>query len=950
MRQRVTAVLVAQNGADYLERTLNALAAQTRAPDAVIAVDAGSRDASEQLLAASGPTQLVSLPPRVKSAFGAALGHAIHGAPSEDPESEWLWLLAHDSAPAPRALQQLLAAVEIAPSVGVAGPKVMSWDKPDVIADFGQSVTRFGASIPLVDGELDQAQHDISEDVLGVAATGMLVRRSVWESLGGLDPGLPTVDAGLDFSIRARLAGHRVIVVPGAQVSAAGGPEHFGRRTVSAPRQARAIRSAQLHRRLVYAPAAALPIHWLSLVPLAIIRSIGHLLAKHPTFIAGEFAAAFAAAFDTGIGGARRRLRRARRVGWGAIAPLRLPHADVRERRGQAREALGAGTGTAEEPRVGFVGGGGLWAAAFAAVAGLVAFGPLLGARAVSGGGLLPLSDSVAELWANIGYGWRDLGTGFLGAADPFAAVLAVLGSLTFWAPSFSIVLLYLLALPLASTGAWFAARRLTRSHWIPLVAATLWAVAPPLLSSLMTGHLGATIAHLLLPWLVLATINGARSLPAAAAASLLFAGVAASAPVLVPALLVAWVAWMVARPRGVLRLIGVPIPAAALFAPLVVEQFLRGTPLALLADPGVPTTGGATSVWHLALLSASEGHNGWAAVAEHFALPGLSAVLITTVLLAPVGILALLGLFVPGSRRAIPALAIALLGFVTAVAGSRIELTAYGSQAVPVWPGAGLSLFWLGLLGGVVVALGSLRRASGAVAAIACLAVVILAFPHLGGMLLGTADIRADSGRIVPAVVAAEARTNAEIGTLRLTPDGDDTLLAELQRGSGATLDDQSTFASTAPEATDAERTLATLAGNLASRGGYDPTDDLADLYVGFIVLADVDPETATDVRAAEAVRERTADSLDGNPLVTAVGETTTGLLWRVAQPPTDAPEAHESNTDTVQGQVILAVQGLIFFVVLLLAIPTQRRRRSVRSASLGDGPATTFDEELDE
>ncbi|MCU1546928.1 MAG: hypothetical protein JWP30_2028, partial [Homoserinimonas sp.] len=60
MRQRVTVVLVARNGADYLDRTLAAIARQTRQPDEVIAVDAGSTDRTSELLAAAAPAKLVS--------------------------------------------------------------------------------------------------------------------------------------------------------------------------------------------------------------------------------------------------------------------------------------------------------------------------------------------------------------------------------------------------------------------------------------------------------------------------------------------------------------------------------------------------------------------------------------------------------------------------------------------------------------------------------------------------------------------------------------------------------------------------------------------------------------------------------------------------------------------------------------------------------------------------
>src|SRR5690606_25036902 len=115
--------------------------------------------------------------------------------------------------------------------------------------------------------ELDQAQYDVQSDFLAVAAGGMLVRRSVWTALGGFDPGLPSVDAALDFSVRARLAGHRVVGVPSARVATAGPPELFGKRSLSAGAQNRIRRSAQLHRRLAWAPSLAVPLHWLTLVP-----------------------------------------------------------------------------------------------------------------------------------------------------------------------------------------------------------------------------------------------------------------------------------------------------------------------------------------------------------------------------------------------------------------------------------------------------------------------------------------------------------------------------------------------------------------------------------------------------------------------------------------------------------------------------------------------------------
>ena len=941
MHTRVTAILVARSGAAHLERTLAGLNRQTRRPDEIVAVDAGSTDRSAELLAASGPTQLVTITGKID--FGTAIARALTVAAPDESVNDWIWLLAHDNAPQPAALAALLGAVEIAPSVAVAGPKLMRWDQPEVIAEYGETMTYYGASIALVEAELDQAQHDVRSDVLGVAAGGMLVRRSLWNTLGGFDPALPSVDAALDFSVRARLAGFRVVVVPGAKVSSDGGPEMFGRTTVSDRRRATTRRAAQLHRRLVYAPAAALPLHWLSLLPLAILRAIGQLLAKRPGAIGGEFGSAITAAFGgSHIGAARRNIKRTRRVGWASIAPLRMPPATVRERRAQARDAQRTHSAAViTGARAGFVTNGGLWVVLLAGIIGLISWGSLIGASSVTGGSLSPLSDTVGQLWSHVGYGWREIGVGFIGAADPFTYLLAVLGSITSWSPSFSLVLVYLLALPLAALGAWFAARQLSTRASLPALAAFLWAIAPPLTGALNGGHLGAVIAHLLLPWLVLAVLNAPRSWAASAGAALLLAAIAASTPSLVPALVIALLAWIVARPKSVHRLLGIPIPAIALFAPLIVQQVLRGNPLALFADPGVPAPTATGTALHLALLSSStgvngrDGLNGWSAVVQSFGLPGVSAIIIVAALLLPVGVLALLSLFVPGSRRAIPSMIIALLGFATAVAASHVQVSHIGSAAVPVWTGSGLSLFWLGLVASVLIALDALGRFAIPVGILTAVTVTLLVLPTLGSALLKTTPVEAGA-RILPAVVTAEAEQHPGVGTLVLTSQSDGGLSATVQRGSGSTLDDQSTLAATSASPDARTRRVATVAGNLASRSGFDAGSELTKLSIGFVLLTPDDT----------AVHKRTSEALDSNALFAPVGATDNGLLWRFEGLSGQKTITTAGNTDTALGTFILLGQGTVFGMTLLLGIPTARRRRRLAVSGSNPGqPADTFD-----
>ena len=941
MQPRVTAILLVRNGEPWLDRTLRALAGQTRAPDDVVLVDCSSTDGSAGMLSAATSARYVrsaNLP--VADAIDVGLGQAQPPKGPGDAGSDWIWLLTADTAPESDALERLLAAVEVAPSVAIAGPKVVDADDRALIHSYGQSLTTFGATVELVEDELDQGQHDQDGDVLGVTSSGMLVQRAVWQRLGGFDRGLPSVDAGLDLSIRARLAGFRVIRVAGARVSRGMRPEDLGRRRpLSARGRTRVARTAQLHRRMAYAPGGALLIHWLSLVPLAVLRSIGELLGKRPGAIGGEFAAAFRVAFDGTVPPARARLRREKRLGWAAIAPLRIPADQVRQLRAAARDRAG-GDGEPDLVRAPFFGGGGAAVTLLAAVVGIGLFWRLLGANAIAGGALLPLNGDVGLLWSRVAWGARGIGYGLTGPSDPFVVVVAMLGSLTPWNPSLSLVLLWLTALPFAALGAWWCATRFTERRWPPVLAALLWMLAPPLLAALSAGRPGAVLLHLLLPWLVLACIEGARSWSASAAASLLFAAATACAPVLAPALLVAVVAWAFARPRGFVRVIGIPIPAVALFAPLAVAQLLRGSPLGLLADPGASVAFPNASGWQLLLGLPSGADDGWAALAAAIGLPAGLGVLAPALLLAPLAAIALLAIFLPGSRRAIPAMIVALLGLITAVASAHLAVATSGAALVTPWPGTGLSLYWLGLIGAAVVALDAL----GSARVVVGIAVLVTAGAAVAPLLLapplGTSAVAKSDARLLPALITAEAAAHPGVGTLVLAPQQDGSDAAVVDRGVGTTLDETSTLWSTRPSVDGAARSLAALAGNLSSRSGFDAVPALAAFRVEFVLLPAADG-------GATAVRQRLAESLDAAPALTPVSDTPVGTFWRV-QSYADAPGP--STALSKPAVAILIAQGLIIALALLLAIPTARRRRVVTEApQLGEDPADTFREDDD-
>jgi GT2 family glycosyltransferase len=928
MFPRVTAVLVVHRGGDRLRRTITALREQHRAPDELIVVltdaDAPTRDE----VTAAAPTHIVPLPTRVS--FGEAVRAADRVLTPPSGDEDAIWLLAEDSAPAPDTLARLVATLETERSVAVAGPKLMSWDAPDRIVSLGRSITRFGRAVDLVADELDQGQHDDLSDVLGLDPAGLLVRHTVWRSLDGFDPGLPVVDDALDFSIRARLAGHRVSVVPEARIvvggsGVAGPPAGRGR---VARRRRRLERSAELHRRLVTAPAALVPVHWLSLLPIALFRAIGLLLIKAPGAIAGEFAAALQTMWSLGsIARARRILRRAKVVGWSAIAPLRVQPDEVRRRRRAAAEVRRTrARGRTEELQ--FLGTGGGWVLLGSLVLSIALTTWVFGSGGIGGGALLPLSDRLNELWHNAAYGWRDLGAGFVGPADPFAGVLAVLGSLTFWSPSFVLVVIWTAAIPVAALGAWFAASRLTERGSVRALAAAAWAVAPPLIVALADGRPGAVIAHALLGWLVFAAIGAATSWASAAAAALLLVGVVASAPSLAPAFVLAWIVALVISGRAAARYALIPLPALVLAAPLILAQLSAGTPLGLLADPGLPVAAAAPGTWWLAL-GFPVAEAGWSAVLERFGL-GVEPLWLVTALLAPLVLLAVTSLLRPRLRATLLALATALVGFATAVAAANLSVATIGDDAVAIWTGAGQSLAWFGLIAAAVISLDGIRRAAPALAVLAGVTLAVAVGPAAFALASGQAPVGPAGVRSLPAFVVAEAESDPRVTTLRMQPLSGGGLRSWLEHGTGTTLDDQSTFEATQVELTADEARLAELTGNLASRSGFDAEAAVTEFGATFVLLA---PPESADNREAVAAEERAKAALDGNPLLVSVGETAFGTLWRFADAPSPAPaSAIPADAGGATAVFWSTIQLIVLGAALLLSIPTGAGREAPR------------------
>lgn len=523
-KHRVTAVLVSHNGAIWLPEVVAALTSQTRPIDLITAVDTGSHDASTKLLKSARIPFVVA---DIETGFGQAVSIAVDKLP-DSIEHEWIWLIHDDCAPAPTALAELLAAIDDRPQVVMVGPKLLGWHDRTHLLEAGVSIAGNGARwTGLEPLEYDQGQHDGDHDVLAVSTAGALIRRDVFEELGGLDPNLTLFRDDVDFGWRARAAGHSVIVATGAVA--------FHAQASATERRVVEVEGAFLHRPLLLDRRNAayvllansswwiLPWLVIQLLGSAIARAIGFLLAKLPGYASDEILAIGALIIRPGSILTARKLRKKQRfVSPRVIAEfipprwsqLRLASEGFVEklRRRLFPENQQASSdsvldsnededlltpvntnhwlGIFRKPEViGFT---------------LVTIISILNSRNRFGalvGGALPISPAGAtDLWRTYFESWHQVGMGSTIAVPTWVAITATASIFVLGKVQFLITAFFLLAPIVMMFTVSGLLKRLTNNSWISIPAAFLYAVSPVAIAAISTGHIATVLFMILAP------------------------------------------------------------------------------------------------------------------------------------------------------------------------------------------------------------------------------------------------------------------------------------------------------------------------------------------------------------------------------------------------------------------------------------------------------------------
>ncbi|KOT79786.1 family 2 glycosyl transferase [Streptomyces rimosus subsp. pseudoverticillatus] len=927
-RHVVTAVLVSHDGERWLPDALAGLLGQERPPQQIVGADTGSADGSARLLGeVLGDDRVLHLARR--SGFGTAVDEAVRAAPVLGPDDlpylqrpsgwdpvgrtwrddaydlpelphgepvQWLWLLHDDCAPEPGALTELLRVADASPSTAIVGPKLRSWYDRRQLLEAGVSIARSGRRWTGLDRrEQDQGQHDQVRPVLSVSTAGMLIRRDVYEQLGGFDRRLPLMRDDVDLCWRAQAAGHQVLVAPDAVLRHAEAAARERRpidcvgRSVAGPH--RVDKAGAVYTLLANTRGVLLPYVALRIVLGTLLRVLAYLVGKVPGQALDELAGLFGTLLRPGTILAARRKRGRPAVEASELRPLFPPpgatvRATVEQVAGNlagrsAPEAASAGRHGAVESGPGGDDADYLEIEQFARlkriarqpapvlflvllVVSLVACRSLLGSGALTGGALLPVPDSLGELWSSYLDGWHATGTGSTAAAPPYLAILALAATFFLGNTGLAMTVLLVCSVPLAGLSAYFASRPLVTSRLLRAWGSVVYAFLPAVTGALAGGRIGTAVLAVLLPPMARAAVaaGGLRLSPgtrpswrAAWAYALLLTFTTAFTPVVWPAAVALGLGLLVLRAFDGNR--GLLLPYALRFLAVAV------TPLIVLAP------------WSLSLLTHP---------ARFFREAGLDLGA------GPASVLDLVGIS-PGGPKA--AGGVLLLGIVLAALAATLradrQFAVRTAWAVAVtglllavlanrsaWAGPAVLVYGLALLCAAAVGAEGVRARMETLGfgwkqpvavLIALSALIAPLYAAAGWMITGAAGpLERRAAVQVPAFVAEDSGSVDRARTLIL--DGDAGHVAyTLVRGSGARLGAADIAAETGED-----KRLGGIVANLVAGSGADQTNQLGGYAIRYVLVRDGAPREMGRV-------------LDATPGLTRLSQEDGSALWRVDQ-----------------------------------------------------------------
>lgn len=222
MIERVSIVIPNWNGWRFLEPCLDSLRRQSYRDFRVFVVDNNSHDGSIEHVRALFP-EVEAIALQENRGFSAGVNAGIRAS-----QGEFVVALNNDTVADPLWLEVLVKTMDTHPEMGFGASMLLSYREPDVIDCIGDGYSRTGLGFKIGVHRQNLGQYREPFEVFGACAAASIYRRAVLDEVGLFDEDFFAYMEDIDLSIRARMAGHRCLAVPGAIVYHIGSASNGG--------------------------------------------------------------------------------------------------------------------------------------------------------------------------------------------------------------------------------------------------------------------------------------------------------------------------------------------------------------------------------------------------------------------------------------------------------------------------------------------------------------------------------------------------------------------------------------------------------------------------------------------------------------------------------------------------------------------------------------------------
>ena len=205
--KKVTAIIVNWNDKDVIVECIQSILDQNRNKIDIIISDNGSKDDSVEFIRKRFPSIKIIENGR-NLGFGSAINRGLDIA-----KGDYLLFLNSDLKLHSKCVEELANVLESDSNVGGTIPKILHIDQQNTINSLGVLINYTGIAYPNLLGQKNPSYQEPFESACGGI---FMLKREVYETVGGFDEDLFLYHEDHDLSWRIRLAGWHLKVIPQA--------------------------------------------------------------------------------------------------------------------------------------------------------------------------------------------------------------------------------------------------------------------------------------------------------------------------------------------------------------------------------------------------------------------------------------------------------------------------------------------------------------------------------------------------------------------------------------------------------------------------------------------------------------------------------------------------------------------------------------------------------------